>query len=409
METLRTLSLLRASAAQGAAPEQPLNAPEQAQTTAATQSGPLLALQGPRLQASGGSFLGALDQYMLVIMIASVLLASDNAKVAQLQTETGNQAVQESINQANQARDQYHRLQVEESRARHRSFWQKLGSEIAGAVLCVVGLLTGNVELSLMGGLMLAMTASDAQEKMDHALSSKLGLKIVEELGIVIGSAVVMCGLTAALEAGANAAFGAAEEAAAGGASRSLGAGTRLALMSGQMTMVVNPFIDLVSGIEELLRMAGAHISANAQQLSAEITGVILAAIVGFTCAGISVAKVGDGIGQRLVQGFKNALTERGYQFAKYGMMILGAGFRAEAAIFGVLQGTALLKQSSILRAVANTQQQQTLAANTLAMVNDLVQQSRTAQDLVNETYEEMNQRFGAYVDAFATAARLIA
>lgn len=358
----------------------------------------------PSASNFSGGYLNTLDQYMMLIQLASVILAGDNGKVSQLQAQVGNDLVQASVDQANAAKASVEKYQQELEKAKHESFWVKLGSEIAGGLMCILGAVTGNLELCAMGGIMLAMTITNASSAITGQLSSHTGLRFLEEAGIALGMGLCLGGIAALPEAFAEDAEGAEASAAKTFISKMVSKAPMMAL---QVAPMLNVFPDAVMGTEEILK--ACHIIKHVSEETAEILGTILA--VGLAI-GSSIKSVTSGateaLSKAIVSSLKNCLTENGYTFLKF--MVLAGFMGAQGLSSGemVQQGITTLGIAKVLEAMATNQAAQKVELNSLGMQNAQVEADQGAETQVNNAFAAMNNNWIAYVNQYATAARVI-
>ncbi len=448
------------------------------------KSGPMLVSQlraEPRDAGFSGDYLQKLATYMQAVLEASVQLTQNQSQISTIMTQQSQAFVDLSKQEAVAAQKAIADYEQAVEAAAHKSWLQRVISAVVSVGLVVIGALTAQPELVVGGLFMLIMTSipvSDGNGNqttimglITSKLSSKKGLKILEEIGIVIGMAAGMAGLSgglsAALEgssegaASAGAANGAsdieagvmggAEEAsveeevgeneavAEGNQESSLirkaarSAYGKLRSQIAQMTLVVNPFTDIFKldffkklGISdttaEYMGM-GFAVGLNIASVAKDVyDGYQAAKQAGAIREGMSFKeKVGAGLASKQAMGdmvsrLENSLKDSEYKgliISIYKATILGLkttnlALTMAAGAYGVEKGENELTVAARLKDMGNMQGDQTIYSSILAMMNTNVQQAQSTGSALNQNLSMINSRWDAYVAPYQTAVEVM-
>jgi hypothetical protein len=393
--------------------------------TVPTSRGGMMTTQAPTITPStptisGGGFLGTLEKYMQLIMLAMIQLVADDAQVSQTQYQTSSDLVQLSVNQTNIADQALDKLQKSIAKQKHESFWQKLGSDIAGGCLCLAGILTGQPELVLMGAMMIVMMNTGLSNKLnglfttiadkthlDKALGG-LASKILVEVLIIVAVSLILGGAGALFDSAANS----GEEAADGAETQTSKVSLRsVAGTSLQVGAFTNVYTDVMMGMEEILK--AMHVIKHTSQEFAQYAGMALTIAATILGTGLSVSAdagaLGKTMSQKFVDMFENPLTgERCFIRLKTGVQITRAAASGFSAVWNVQAGLTEVARTAIIKEMGYSQATQTILSNALGMVNEQTSQNQTAEGQVNDAFADINSRWTSYVNQYATAARVI-
>ena len=446
--------------------------------SASVKSQGLVSTQAPTLTSGSssttqGGYLSQLVQYMQIIVLAAAQLVKNNSQVSQFQSQVGGSAISLMKNQEQQAVTNNNKLQAALEKQRHESFWERIGSAIAGALLCIIGAVTGNFELCVVSGFMLAMTFSGGSQALSNALSSlPLGAKIAAEVGIALGAAVCLAGGSALLgaqfaaeaapavvaeeaavqggvqanavgEAAANAAEENAAEAVepaaepAGGAPAADAApnanpnaepqaeaakvknstyAKQLAGITLQTTLAVNPFTDISAAFIKLLRDMGATISTESATLASEISGMVMAIVAGIAGGALSSSAASeitavDGANgvASLATRIEAKLGSAVYSQVKTLMNGSFLAFQGLSSALNIGQGVAGIAEANATKEFGQNQAVMEQMTNVTNMVNTQAATNDGAESQVNNAYQAIMQLFQSYIQQYSASANTLA
>lgn len=415
-----------------------------------TKQAPLLTTPAP--STGGGSQMGylqALFEYMTGLLDSGIQLAQDQTKVGQTETTAANASTKMAQAKADEIKKEWEEYYAALEKAKHASFWTKIGMSIAGALMTAIGCLAMNPQIALMGAMTIAMAngGSEVMDKLFKLNSLPLGLKILAEVGIAVVLAAVTCGVsgvgsalsagagtaaTEATEAATNAAAEAvaasAEESAEAGASAAARAGGAAAenqsfaskvfeegFMAGRfrganfianasaMSLFANPFTDItVAGIRGL-RKAGAHISDSDEAIASQVVGMIVGLVLAMGTSLCSSAgsqlggtKLSQYVGEKAVS---NALS---FFRLMTGLTMAGTG------VAGVVGGKATLDQASALDQLGKAQKDLSVYRGEQSILSQAISSTQTTTKIVGDAYADINNRWGSFVASYAMAAEIL-
>ncbi len=400
----------------------------------------MMTTQAPTLVSTTatGGYNDELNEIMTAVMLALVELAKNSGEVDKVQTEAGNSAVKITKQLAEQAKQAALKMQRKIREERHRSGIMKIVSCVVGAVIFVIGALTADPALMMMGIFTTTMSATGGQQALDKHLSSNLGLKILEEVGIAVGFAIAFGGLgyaassvaTAGAGAAATAAADASTEAAADVSSSVATEATEESTQStaeqssqnaktptgpvgraaGSLlmgtTMAGSLWSNIVLAIEEGWNKVDhkKQISKERMELSSAIAGIALTLAAGFGGGLLQSGTQFNGISSAFAKGMGEGVYSATRISLELGMMAL----YIYQGTLNIEQGQTQLAMAGISKLQGNNQANQSLVSNVLTRIEQQINQNQAAQQQINSTYTDINSRWGAYVDQYATAARLI-
>jgi len=464
-QTLHTASRAAQTAAMALADEELIQT-----SSKKRKSGPMLVSRvnaQPKASQADGDYMAKLAAYMTAVLIVSTEVAKNQSQMSQNMTQDSQAFVAASKQQVDEVGKAVEAQQQAIEQAANKSWLQRVISAVVGAVLTLVGALTLQPELMVMGVTMLVMTAIPMNSNGDTLMSmlnSKLAssgsiARIFEDIGIAVGMAIVTCGasggLSAAMggeeaavegvaeagseeaaEAGAADAVGGAEEAvgneaaAAESSQASSFAGKALkAAVSkfrsqlAQMTLVANPFTDIA-------KAAGAS-DANAGYIgmscaiSMNIASAVKGAYNGIEAA-TNAGKITENMSliNKLKVGFfyeestANMMAKLEKNLGPSGtkiykgiisfLKISNTALMLAGGTFGVQAGEKTLIASDRLRDMGAIQAAQVIYTNLIGMMNGSVQDLQGTASALNENLAMMNSRWDAYVAPYQTAVEVM-
>lgn len=174
-----------------------------------TKSSVLASVTPPSTEPSADSNVPGVNKliaYFMAIMLIQVSLSADQSKLNGEVNSMTSSLVTVCQGLAKKAADDLAKYLAAVEAEKHQSWFEKLFSTIAAVCMFVVGAVTGQPALCMMGALMLIMQVSGGQDALNNALSSLPGWgKILCEFAIAVVEAVVTGGITGAMEGGAAA------------------------------------------------------------------------------------------------------------------------------------------------------------------------------------------------------------
>ena len=403
-------------------------------------------------------YLDELAKYMTLILQELVKLSADQSKINTAQTKLSSSLIKMGEISAKKAADDLQKYIDALDAASHQSWLSKLLGGIAGALCCLLGAITGDPLLMMAGMFTLTMTFSGGSEAFNNAIANlSPALKGIILAGMCIGVAVCLCaaascmsamfpevaeaGTGAAVDAGADAAADASAEealpqaidaapeaaeapAGAGGqaANKSTSFASKLKAdliknvpgMTLQQMPQFNFSVELVTGVIELLKKMGAHVSDDDEKEASEITGAIIAfcgAMKGMSMqSGISMGNLSRGIGKG-ISGFFGAGKVSGEAVAdglKLGLKYSTFALNVPAGAFGIMAGNKMRDAAGITRDMGQAQSLFTIYSALNDLVSTATQNSLTSFKGVTQIFAEINNRWSDFVEPYSYGAEVM-
>jgi len=409
---------------------------EEAQN-ASSRKRPQMTTQAPRL-TQGTDFEDALVVYMTSVLNLSVALANDQTKVITAQTNTSQGMIVGAKAASDQAVKDLQKAEAAAAQQQQESKWQKILGWLGAAIMCVIGVITDQPELCIMGALMMVDSQLGLSDKLDAYLSahcSTLG-KIFAKIGIAIAMAVVVSGVCGMFRAAVEKL---AATAAADGESflsrafqfgfkngKAIGGYGQFISTSAQMSLVVNPYADMlqpfmqgmidglnyvVKFINQLPKIVGQKTLSIGDISLDDAEKKTLAKVLGMITALVLVVYAGKYTGLAGSSGLSDVLVERlgqkGFSFIKFACGMGESGAQVGQGVFGILQGVAGQIQADATQDNAIMQALQVIYTSCIAQISQMTQQIQASGKAVNDTIGDMNSRWDEYVAPYRISAEL--
>lgn len=398
-----------------------------------------LTSQSPRLKGPAASYEQILLDYMQSVLNVTIETASNQSKIQYAQTGLNQSAVTGAKAAADEAMKQLQAAEAAQAAAQKKSWWQQLLGQIASGLMMVIGVITSNPELLIMGALMLTDSLTGLSSKLNDYLETHCDGPVgalFAKIGVALAMAVVVGGLSGLLRAGveelASTATAAAEDAAscaASAASKAESAAADAAAQpksfgdkvleygfengkgpggygqfistAAQMTMFANPFTDMMQ-----LLLQKSKLSDSDKKLVAEVMGTAMAMILALTTGKYLAGSEGEsGIGAKLV----DVLGQKGVGALTFGLKMSAAGVGIGGAACGVKAAEALEAQGDAMAALGRAQGLQQFFRYISLQIEQMVSQSQANGKSLNDMFAAMNDRWAAYVSPYQMAAQVMA
>ncbi len=398
---------------------------------------PQMTVQAPRL-TQRADFEDSLVAYMTSVLNLSVALANDQTQVITAQTNASQGMVAGAKAASDQAVQDLQKAEADAAKQQQESKWQKILGWLGAGIMCLIGVITDQPELCIMGALMMVDSQMGLSDKLDTYLSahcSTLG-KIFAKIGIAIAMAVVVGGVCGMFRAAVEKL---ATTAAADGESflsrafqfgfkngKAIGGYGQFISTSAQMSLVVNPYADMlqpfmqgmidglnyvVKFLNELPKIVGQKTLSIGDISLDDAEKKTLAKVLGMITALVLVVYAGKYTGLAGSSGLADVLVERlgqkGFSFIQFicGMGLSGA--QVGQGVFGILQGVAGQDQADATRDNAIMQSLQVIYTSCITQISQMTQQIQASGKAVNDTIGDMNSRWDEYVAPYRISAEL--
>lgn len=414
--------------------------PSEAST--AKRAGVQLTSQAPRLKSGDKSYEQQLIAYMTSVLEMTVQAAMNQTKISEDQTDMSQGSVTASKAAAQNAIQQLQAAQAAAAEAQKKSWWQQLLGQIAAGLMIIIGVLTSNPELAIMGALMLVDSATGLSSKLNDYLESHCGGPVgalFAKIAVAVAMAVVVGGFSGLLRAGvqelAGTATAAAEDAASGAASAASKADSaaadaadgaaqpksfgdkvleygfkngkgpggygQLISTTAQMTMFANPFTDIIQ-----LSVQSSNLSDADKKLVAEVVGTAMAMIVALVTGKFYAGTEGmPSIGSKLI----SVLGHQGVGAFTFGLKMAAAGTQIGSGACGIEAGEALEKQANAIGALANAEGLEQLCKNLSVQISKMIAQSQANGKSLNDMYAMMNDRWSNFIAPYQMVTQVMA
>lgn len=365
-----------------------------------------------------------LEYYMQQAAEILIHLTQLTAQNTNTQSQIADQIINMTQAQAEEAAENAKKIAEAIEAQKNQSSFSKLFGEIFGAILILVGALTGDPILCMTGVLLLTMSASGAQEKLEEKIADlDPALQGLIHLGLAIGTALVTAGIAggvqavvakvsaeavakAGVEAGAKAGAEAGGNAAANAGAN---AGTKGALSFavselpnavGQSMMIFNPFIGWT---EAVLEKCG--VDKEKAKFIAQIIGAIMALLAaGAGSAGSTklAESMGTSTGRAgLLSGLKAKVGEQELYISTRAVQFAGSAAGSASSAFSIMAGTTGLKTAELVKERGLIASLQVILQTILSTVQNLVDQNQSSAQTNNGVFRGMNDNWMNYLSQY--------
>lgn len=276
---------------------------------------------------------------------------------------------------------------------------------VASVVMMAIGGITGDPALAVLGIIMLAMTLSNGQQKLDQDLSHlPLGLQVLVQVGIDAVIAAASCGISGVADAAlsetdASTSF-ASQALQKGFGQTAKEVGQTMVKSTLTATMIVNPWTDVVLGI---LDVADKKDSKEKRKMIASITGMVLSLIsslgANFAFSTGSVGTLGMRIQQKLVQTLGKEGMENTIAFLKTAR----SGFSVAQQEQMYEYGRCEWDRANTTQGMGQLQSNQQYVQSALGLIGDTTKQNQDARNSLYQVIAMMtgSSRLQPYIDAY--------